>query len=208
MTNRRNLLRMTALALSGTIPAFAGGAVAAATTGDAAAFVKSTGEQLVSIINAAGDPHQKHAEIARVIDASVDVDGIARFCLGRYWPRATPEQQRDFTQALRTMLVTNVAQRLGDYRGVRFSVGRMQRRDAGDLVTTTIERPNNQPSHVDWLVADVGGTPKIEDMVAEGVSMRITQRNDYESFLSSNGGSIPQLIHGLQQKAAQTAAAG
>ena len=206
MTNRRNLFRLAALALSGTFPALVDGAVAAVGAGDAGAFVKSIGDQLVSIINAPGDGRQKRTEIARVIDASVDVDGIARFCLGRFWPRATPDQQRDFIQAFRSMLVTNVAQKLGDYRGVRFSVGRTQRRDTGDLVTTTIERPNEQPSHIDWLITQVGGTQKIEDMVAEGVSMRITQRSDYESFLNKNGGDIVQLIRSLQQRAAQMAA--
>jgi len=202
MTNRRILLRLAALALSGAFsaPALAAGA------GDAASFVKNLGDRLVAIINAPGDERQRRAQIAAVIDASVDIDGIARFCLGRFWPRATPDQQRDFIQAFRSMLVTNIAQKLGDYRGVRFSVGRSQHRDTGDVVTTTIERPSEQPSRVDWLVAQVGGTPKIEDMVAEGVSMRITQRNDYESFLSKNGGNIAQLIRGLQQRAAQTAA--
>ena len=73
-------------------------------------------------------------------------------------------------------------------------------------MTTTIERPNEQPSHIDWLITQVGGTQKIEDMVAEGVSMRITQRSDYESFLNKNGGDIVQLIRSLQQRAAQMAA--
>jgi phospholipid transport system substrate-binding protein len=203
MTNRRILLRVAALAFSGAVSA---PAMAAASAGDAAAFVKNIGDHLVSIINAPGEARQKHEQIAAVIESAVDVDGIARFCLGRFWPRATPDQQRDFIQAFRSMLVTNIAQKLGDYRGVRFSVGRSQRRDTGDVVTTTIERPSEQPSHVEWLVTQVGGTPKIEDMVAEGVSMRITQRNDYESFLSKNGGNIVQLIRALQQRAAQTAA--
>ncbi len=103
------------------------------------------------------------------IDVSVDVDGIARFCLGRFWQRASAEQQREF-------------------------------------VATTIERPNNAPARVDWLITQANG-PKIEDMISEGVSMRITQRNDYESFLNNNGGNVVLLIRGLQQKAAQLAAA-
>ena len=205
MTNRRILLRLAALAITS---AFSAPAMAAASAGDTASFVKNIGDHLVSIINTPGDARQKREQIAAVIESSVDVEGIARFCLGRFWPRATPDQQRDFIQAFRSMLVTNIAQKLGDYRGVRFSVGRSQRRDTGDVVATTIQRPGEQPSHVEWLITQVGGTPKIEDMVAEGVSMRITQRNDYDSFLSNNGGDVAKLIHALQQKAAQTAAAG
>jgi phospholipid transport system substrate-binding protein len=206
MPNRRTLLSLAALALGGGVLPLAGRA--SATPGAAsAAFVKTTGDQLVAIISGAGDQHQKRAELERVIDASVDIDGIGRFCLGRFWQRATADQQHQYIQVFRAMLVTNVAQKLGEYRGVQFSVGRTQPRDGGDLVATTIERPNNQPSHVDWLIVPASGSPRIEDMISEGVSMRITQRNDYESFLNGNGGDIAALIRGLQQKAAQLAAA-
>ena len=207
MTNRRTLLRVTALVLGGSALPLAGGAAAAVGGTDAAAFVKSTGDQLVAVIGGAGDQHQKRAALAKIIDASVDVDGIARFCLGRFWPRASPDQQRQFVQVLRTMLVTNVSQRLGEYRGARFSVGRTQQQEGGDLVSTTIDRPNNEPSRVDWLITQTGGSPRVEDMISEGVSMRITQRNDYESFLNNNGGKVDLLIRGLQQKAAQMEAA-
>jgi phospholipid transport system substrate-binding protein len=204
MTNRRNLLRLAALALSGASMPLAGRAVAAAGTGASAALVQSTGDQLVAI---AGGERQKRAGVERVVDASVDVDGIARFCLGRFWPRASADQQREFIQVVRAVLVTSVAQRLDEYRGARFSVASTQPRDGGDLVATTIERQNGGPSRVDWLVTQVNGSARVEDMISAGVSMRITQRNDYESFLNNNGGNVGLLIRGLQQKAAQMAAA-
>jgi phospholipid transport system substrate-binding protein len=101
------------------------------------------------------------------------------------------------------MLVTNIAGKLGEYQGVRFSVERAQRGEGGEVVTTMIQRPNNQPDRVQWLVAEVGGAPKIEDMIAEGISLRLTERSDYEAFLDNNGGNIDTLIRGLRHKAAQ-----
>jgi phospholipid transport system substrate-binding protein len=206
MTNRRALFVLTATLLIGAAPGLSSRALAAVDASGASAFVKSTGDQLVAIINGAGGAQQKRAELARIIDASVDVDGIARFCLGRYWRRATPDQQREFVAAFRTMLVTNIAGKLGEYQGVRFTVGQSQRRDDGEAVATTIERRDNQPERVQWLIAEVGGAPKIEDMITEGISLRLTQRNDYEAFLTNNGNNIDVLIRGLRQKAAQLAA--
>ncbi len=58
MTHRRSLLRLAALALTGTAP-LAGRAVAAIGAGDSATFVKSTGDQLIAIIGGAGDERQK-----------------------------------------------------------------------------------------------------------------------------------------------------
>jgi len=207
MTNRRVLLRLAALAVGAGLAPLSGRAVAAPGATDAAAFVKATGDRLVAIVGANAGEQQKRADLARILDASVDIDGIGRFCLGRFWQRANATQQREYLQVFRAMLVTNVAQKLGDYRGVTFNVGRTQPRDGGDLVATTIDRPNNEPSHVDWLIVPVDGGPKIEDMISEGVSLRITERNDYESFLNNNGGNIDRLITGLRQKAAQLASA-
>jgi phospholipid transport system substrate-binding protein len=163
------------------------------------AFVKSTGEQLVAIINSAHSEHQKRAELARIIDASVDVEGVARFCLGRFWPRATPDQRREYAEAFRSMLVTNIAGKLGAYQGVRFSVEQAQQGEGGEVVATMIQRPDNKPDRVQWLITDTAGAPKIEDMITEGISTRLTQCNDYEAFLSNNGNTIIVLIRFKQK---------
>ena len=59
----------------------------------AVTFVKSTSDQLVAIVNSAGSPAEKRRRLQEVLDATVDVDDIARFCLGRFWRIATPDQQ-------------------------------------------------------------------------------------------------------------------
>jgi phospholipid transport system substrate-binding protein len=206
MTNRRALLGLTATVLIGTAPGFRSHAVAADDTGGASGFVKSVGDQFIAVINSAGGESQKRAALARIIDASVDVGGIAQFCLGRFWQRTSADEHRQFTDAFRTMMITSIAGKLGDYQGSHLTVVQAQQRDGGEIVATTIERPGSKSSRVQWLIADVGGTPKVEDMIAEGISMRLTQRSDYEAFLGSNGNNIGVLIRGLKLKAAQLAA--
>jgi phospholipid transport system substrate-binding protein len=201
MLNRRALLAMAPTFLTTAAPGSP--ALAAIDAPRASTFVKSTGDRLVAIINSAGDENRKHGELARIVNAAVDVDGVARFCLGRFWAHATPDQRREYTEAFRSMLVTNIAGKLGEYQGVRFSVEQAQQAEGGEVVTTMIQRPNNQPDRVQWLIVEIGGAPKIEDMISESISLRLTQRSDYEAFLNNNGGNIDVLIRGLRQKAAQ-----
>jgi phospholipid transport system substrate-binding protein len=40
-------------------------------------------------------------------------------------------------------------------------------------------------------------------VIAEGTSLRLTQRQDYASFLSHNGNSIPALIAAMHQQVSQ-----
>ena len=50
------------------------------------------------------------------------------------------------------------------------------------------------------MVAQAGGTLRIEDVIAEGMSLRLTQRSDYASFLARNGGNVDALLAALRQQ--------
>ncbi|HST74598.1 MAG TPA: ABC transporter substrate-binding protein [Acetobacteraceae bacterium] len=205
MLTRRTLLQLTGaasmLALLG--PALAAPALAQSAQ-QATAFVKSTGDALVAVVNGSGSPSDKRHQLQQVIDSTVDVDEIARFCLGRFWRQATPDQQRQYIGLFHEVLLNNIAAKLGEYQGVRFVMGRAQEREDTDVVNTTVERPNNPPTQVDWIVSTATGQPKIIDVVAEGTSLRLTQRSDYASYLSRNGNNVKALIDAMQKQAAQS----
>jgi phospholipid transport system substrate-binding protein len=205
MLTRRTLLKLTGAAtvLAALGPVLAGSARAASAQ-QATAFVKSTGEALVAVVNGPGSPADKRRQLQQVIDSNVDVDEIARFCLGRFWRQATPEQQRLYTSLFHDVLLNNITAKLGEYQGVRFEIGRAQEREDTDIVSTTVERPNNPPTQVDWIVSSASGHPKIIDVVAEGTSLRLTQRSDYASYLSRNGNNVGALIEAMRHQAAQS----
>ena len=101
------------------------------------------------------------------------------------------------------MLVVNISSKLGEYRGVTFTLGTTQDRDAGEEVATVVKRPNNPPTNIQWVVENVTANPKIVDVIAEGTSLRITQRDDYASFLSQHADSVAALLDGLRKQVSQ-----
>jgi phospholipid transport system substrate-binding protein len=169
----------------------------------ASALIKSIGDQLVSVVNGPGGERDKRARLTEIIDSGVDVDGVARFCLGRFWRTASADQQRRYMELFHQVLVNNITSKIGDYRGVRFQMGRTQRREDDAVVSTVVERPNNPPTNVDWIVSSPASDPKIIDVVAEGTSLRLTQRQDYASFLSHNNNNIDALINAMRQQVAE-----
>ena len=165
------------------------------------AFVKQMGDRLTSVVNGPGSLGEKRRALAQILDGAVDVDGVAKFCLGRFWRSASPDQQTRYLAAFHEVLTSNISSRLGEYKGVRLTVvrGRPQEQDA--IVTTTVERPNSPPTAVDWVIGQPAANPKIVDVVAEGTSLRLTQRQDYAAFLSRNNNDIGALITAMQQQA-------
>jgi phospholipid transport system substrate-binding protein len=171
----------------------------------ATAFVKATGDQLVAIVNGPGAAAAKRAQMTSVLTAAVDVDGIGRFCLGRFWRTASAEEQQAYLKLFRDVLVTSITAKLGEYQGVRFTMGRSRPQEEEAVVSTTVERPNNPPTAVDWIISNPASAPKIIDVVAEGTSLRLTQRQDYASYLSRNNSSVAALLKAMQNQIANLA---
>jgi phospholipid transport system substrate-binding protein len=198
MILRRHLL--TFVAVSALLPF----SVRAQSTEKAAAFVKSTGDRLVAIVNGPGAASAKRAAMTQILDADVDVDGIGKFCLGRFWRSATPEQQKQYLLLFHEVLVTNITAKLGEYQGVTFTMGRSKPQDEEAVVSTTVVRPNNPPTAVDWIIANPTTSPKIIDVVAEGTSLRLTQRQDYASYLTHNNNNVDALIAAMKNQISQS----
>jgi phospholipid transport system substrate-binding protein len=203
MPNRRIFLVLTAVSLLSAAGRLVRPALGQATPGRASDFVRSLGDRLVAVVNGPGSDREKREKLTQIIDSGVDVDAVARFCLGRFWRTASPDQQKRYTDLFHQVLVNNITSKLGDYQGVRFTMGRAQQRDDTDVVSAVVERPNNPPTNVDWIVSSAGGTPKVIDVVAEGTSLRLTQRQDYASYLSRNNNNIDALINAMRQQVAQ-----
>ncbi|MDO9707390.1 MlaC/ttg2D family ABC transporter substrate-binding protein [Paracraurococcus lichenis] len=199
----RRLLLGAGLALP-----LAGPARAQQDIGRAASFIETTGRDLVAAINdTRSDIATRRQRVAAVLRKAVDIDGVGRFILGRWWRQASPAEQQEYLKLFEETLIRNLSARFGEYQGVRFSLGRSQQRTEDDvLVNTIIERPNSAPFALDWRVGDVGGQPKVVDVIAEGTSLRLTQRSEYSAVIQQNNGSVAALLTAMKRQIQQLAA--
>ena len=169
----------------------------------AANFVQQAGIDLAGVVAGAASPEDKQARLTPYLQRVVDEDGLARFCLGRYWQTATPEERAEYVRLFHLVLLRGVVNRLGDYQAgsVKVSVGQPVEKPEGILVPTVVERAGNKPVSITWLVtSDDTGALRISDVVAEGMSLRLTQQKDYASFMARNGGDMQVLLKALRKQ--------
>ncbi|TCH98574.1 ABC transporter substrate-binding protein [Roseococcus sp. SYP-B2431] len=173
--------------------------------GRATAFIQQTGEALVGALNNTGlSAAQRRERVAGILRQAVDMEGTGRFILGRWWRTASPAEQQEYQRLFEQTLILNLAARFGEYQGVRFALGRSQQRTEDDaLVTTVVERPSSAPVNLDWRVADVGGQPRIVDLVAEGTSLRLTQRSEYSAVIQRGGNQVSALLAAMRNQLQQ-----
>jgi len=174
----------------------------------ATAFVDRAGQDLVNAIN---DPRlnqaQRRDKVASVLRYAIDIEGTGRFILGRYVRQASPAELQDYLKLFDEIIIRNLSARFGEYRGVKFSLGRSQQRTEEDaLVSTLIERPNNPSFTLDWRVADINGQPRVVDVIAEGTSLRLTTRSEYAAVIQRNSGRVASLLDAMRGQIAQLAA--
>jgi phospholipid transport system substrate-binding protein len=197
--DRRSLIGV-ALTMSFTAAGLVRPAQAQIDIGRAANFIQTTGQELVAAINdQTRDLAARRQQVAAVLRRAVDVEGVGRFILGRWWRTASPQEQREYLRLFEETLIRNLSSRFGEYQGVRFGLGRSQQRTGDDvLVNTIIEQPNSAPFSLDWRVGEVGGQPRVVDVIAEGTSLRLTQRSEYSSVIQRNNGSVQALLDAMR----------
>ncbi len=169
----------------------------------AAAFVRTNAEKILQLAPTAENDPAARQDLLTLVNQVLDVDGIARFALGPYARQATPAQMQAYLTVFHQVISNGVTARLAAYADARFTIGRTEDEGGDTLVATTISRPGNPAADVNWLVGTEGGSMKILDVIAEGTSLRTTERSDYTSYLQNHGGSVDALVMALQHQVGQ-----
>jgi phospholipid transport system substrate-binding protein len=196
LTRRTLLLSLPALAAFASVPAASAQSPAQATQ-----FINTTAKQIIAIIDSGAGQAEKSAQLQQLIDRSVAVDRIAQFCLGRYARTATPAQRTEYERLFHHVLLESITGHLGEYKGITYTLSRPVAGEGGIQVPSVVQRPGAASANLTWVVADIGGQPKIIDLIAEGTSLKVTQRSDYSSFLDSHSGNVDALIEAMKRQA-------
>jgi phospholipid transport system substrate-binding protein len=212
----RSVAAIAAVALSVcslSVPALAGDAVSApqiaqarAPLPEAGTFISSlASDAIAGMADKTMSLEDRTARFRTLLTGHFDVPEIAKFVLGRYWRVATPDERTEYTKLFEDYIVNIYAARFQEYNGEQLKVNSAVKDDDGAFVSSAITRPTGAPVKVDWKLRSAAPSFKIVDVMVEGVSMSVTQRDDFAAAIQAHGGKVAGLIEMLKQKV-QTAA--
>jgi phospholipid transport system substrate-binding protein len=169
---------------------------------DPGGFIQNLGTQAIQVLGPAVPPGVRNAKFRQLLENDFDLQGIARFALGGHVRQMTPEQQQEFLALYRDNLVQAYSRKLAQYAGEPFHV--TGSRQVGDetIVTSEVERAGGAPVEIDWHVVDRDGHPLVNDVAIDGVSQKVTQRNQFGAIIQRNGGRPEAVIAALRQELA------
>ncbi|HWB50876.1 MAG TPA: ABC transporter substrate-binding protein [Stellaceae bacterium] len=171
----------------------------AAAQADPVAFINQLGVQAIQVLGPNVPPPARLQRFRELFGAYFDLPRIGRFVLGRYWRAATPEQQQQFLGLLREYLSQAYAGRLAQYAGEKFAALNAQPQGEETVVFSEITRNDGGKIRIEWHLVNEGGW-KIVDAYVAGVSMAVTQRDEFGAVIQQGGGQVQYLIDKLRQK--------
>src|SRR5262245_26114948 len=178
--------------------------VAPASAADPAAdLVASTAQQVIDLVKVTPPGPQRQAAIQQVLLTKFDLPYMGQQSLGQFWNRTTEPERARFLKAVETAGARAYSERFGQYAGQTLTVGRVTTRSNGVyIVDSKLNQSNGQPVKLEWEVRDAAGRGlRITDVKVEGVSMVMTRRSDFNSYIQNNGGKVEPLINELEARA-------
>tara|TARA_B100000475_G_scaffold130887_1_gene95770 strand:+ start:285 stop:911 length:627 start_codon:yes stop_codon:yes gene_type:complete len=175
-----------------------------ATYADSGAFVKALGNRAIELLTSTQISDEEQAMRFRtLLREGFAVDKIGRFVLGKYRRKATTEELKEFLELFENYIVSLYSSAFRNYSGETFVVSRVvNTRNAHDTMVVTHINPETDPNptKVVFQVRNWKGVYKILDIKIQGVSMILTQRDEFTGLIRNNGGKVAALISALRKK--------
>ncbi|WP_245829650.1 MlaC/ttg2D family ABC transporter substrate-binding protein [Thalassospira alkalitolerans] len=135
-----------------------------------------------------------------LMDRYFAMDVISRFVLGRYWRSISEDELNEFASLLQEYLALNYASQFKSFNGEQFVVGDESQQKKDTFVNSQFVRPDGPPVTIIWRLREFGDKYKIIDVTVEGLSMGITQRDEFTTVIQQNGGKVAALTKALHEK--------
>ena len=165
-------------------------------------FIQALGDRAIAILaDKTINSEQRNQKFRDMMHDSFDLATIGRFVIGRNWHAATPEQQKEYMHLFEELVVKTYSDRFALYTGENFHVRAVTPEGDRDfIVNSDILHPDGSPpTTVDWRLRQKDSKMGIIDVVVEGVSMSVTQRQEYASDIERSGGNIDGLLEVMRQ---------
>ncbi len=168
----------------------------------AIAFAETlTANATVALTNEEASEAQQLEDFRVVLGDGLALETISKFMLGESRKTMTDEQTARYEAVFPTYITKLYAEQFDELVGKPLQVVDAKAIGARDvIVRTEFERVDASPIMVDWRIRKLrSGDHKAIDIIVSGVSIMLVKREEFSSFIATNG--IDALLDRLEQEA-------
>jgi len=195
MQRRRFLSAISALAVCAAVP----GAAYAMTDAQAKSLVEGVVRDINKVIASGKSLNSMVRDFERIFTKYADVPIIARSALGADARSASSAQLRAYTKAFKGYIARKYGKRFNEFVGGRIEVMDARKVKSFHEVRTVAHLRGQAPFDVKFLVSDKSGKPRFFDMIIEGISLRVSEKEEIGAMLDRRKGNIDHLTQDLKK---------
>lgn len=174
------------------------------------ALVKTTADEVLSIIRTTKDKKALRELAEQKVLPHFDFRAMTQLAVGQHWRQATPAQQKALEAAFRTLLVNTYTASLNVASTGKESVEvkplELKPGDTDVIVRTVVRTANRPPTPVDYRMTRGPNGWKVYDVIVENLSLVTNYRSSFASEINRSG--IDGLVRALESKNQELAKAG
>ena len=164
-------------------------------------FIDDITNKASDILSSKDTREIKIQELVKIGENSVDIDGIGFYTLGKHRKNLNEDKKDEFKKIFREYFLKSFSTRLVEYKEAKIVViSEDIKNEKYTIVKSKLLATSNRPEvTIDWRVYTKDPSkPLIRDLIIEGLSLARTQKEEFNSIITNNGGDINALFRTLK----------
>jgi phospholipid transport system substrate-binding protein len=164
-------------------------------------FVQSTVNRASEVLSKNISKKEKINSLKTIAKETVDIKGIGFYSLGSVRKVLNDNQIEKYFDLFENYFLKSFSSRLSEYTNPKIEVQNKEviNKNYTIVKSVLVSTPDRPEIKIDWRIYTKNpDNPLIRDLIIEGLSLARTQKEEFESILSSNDGDINVLFKTLE----------
>ena len=168
----------------------------------ASEFINNLAIEASDILSSKVTDEEKIIQLKKIAENTVDINGVGLYTLGKYRKTLNEDQKKQFQELFKNYFLKSFAGRLVAYSDAKIAILSEEiKNEKYTIVYTKLIGTSDRPEvKIDWRVYTKNlENPLIRDLVIEGLSLARTQKEEFNSIILNNDGSVEALFENLKK---------
>ena len=164
-------------------------------------FIEGITNEASKILSSDLSKFEKASELQSIAKKTVDINGIGLYTLGSHRKNLSDSKKKQYLDLFNKYFLKSFSSRLAEYSDPKINVLSQEKlSEKYTIVSSVLLATDKRPEvKIDWRVYTKNkDKPLIRDLIIEGLSLARTQKEEFNSVITSSDNGIEGLFSNLK----------
>ena len=164
-------------------------------------FIEGITNEASKILSSDLSKFEKASELQSIAKKTVDINGIGLYTLGSHRKNLSDSKKKEYLDLFNKYFLKSFSSRLAEYSDPKINVISQEKlSEKYTIVSSVLLATDKRPEvKIDWRVYTKNkDKPLIRDLIIEGLSLARTQKEEFNSVITSSDNGIEGLFSNLK----------